>query len=226
MPLAEFQQMLSLLPGWAHMNMQPQSVHPAMQLVLLEIPQQHLYTPEEVANCWSSMPYWAFAWAAGTALATWILEHPAQVSGKRVLDLGCGSGIAGIAAALAGAEVIVVDLDPNAVRAATLNARLNGVTVSTTDNVFGCNADLLLASDLLYDPSSHALLEQLAARIPEALLAEPATAWSRRRQERWPDYFEETGAMIASTLPRIEDFDCDLDIRILHRCRNPVQRMW
>ena len=43
-------------------------------------------------------PYWAFAWAGGQGLARWLLDNPAEVAGKRVLDLATGSGLVGIAA--------------------------------------------------------------------------------------------------------------------------------
>lgn len=47
----------------------------------------------------------------------------------RVLDLGCGSGVLGIAAAraLPRAEIVASDFDPEAVRVAEANARANGV---------------------------------------------------------------------------------------------------
>jgi ribosomal protein L11 methyltransferase len=47
----------------------------------------------------------------------------------RVLDLGCGSGVLGIAAARARprAEIVASDFDPEAVRVAEANARANGV---------------------------------------------------------------------------------------------------
>jgi ribosomal protein L11 methyltransferase len=49
--------------------------------------------------------------------------------GVQVLDMGTGSGILAIAAALMGAEgVLALDLDPLAVKAATANAAANGVT--------------------------------------------------------------------------------------------------
>ena len=48
--------------------------------------------------------------------------------GMRVLDVGCGSGILGIAAAKLGArEVLAVDVDANCVRVTEENARANGV---------------------------------------------------------------------------------------------------
>lgn len=62
-----------------------------------------------------------------TQLCLIALESQA-VAGARVLDLGCGSGILGIAAArLGAAEVVAVDTDPLAVKSTTENASLNGV---------------------------------------------------------------------------------------------------
>lgn len=49
-------------------------------------------------------------------------------SAKRLLDVGCGSGILAIAAALWGAQdITAMDIDPEAVRATRENATLNGV---------------------------------------------------------------------------------------------------
>jgi release factor glutamine methyltransferase len=47
--------------------------------------------------------------------------------GMRVLDLGTGTGVAAIRAALCGARVTAVDLNPEAVRCARINAILNHV---------------------------------------------------------------------------------------------------
>lgn len=53
--------------------------------------------------------------------------------GDRVLDVGAGSGILSICAALCGArEIIGIDLDPQTVKSAQTNADLNGVTHLTT----------------------------------------------------------------------------------------------
>jgi HemK-related putative methylase len=49
--------------------------------------------------------------------------------GMRVLDLGCGSGASGIAAARRGCSVVAVDINPSAVRCARINALLNQVDV-------------------------------------------------------------------------------------------------
>jgi ribosomal protein L11 methyltransferase len=63
-----------------------------------------------------------------TALCLQILES-LPISGRHVIDYGCGSGILGIAALKLGAShVTAVDLDPQALLATRDNAILNGVS--------------------------------------------------------------------------------------------------
>jgi len=50
-----------------------------------------------------------------------------NLSGKRVLDLGCGTGVIGIAAAKKGAEVVCLDINRDAVDITLANAALNRV---------------------------------------------------------------------------------------------------
>jgi predicted nicotinamide N-methyase len=77
-------------------------------------------------------PFWAFAWAGGQALARFVLDHPATVAGRRVIDLASGSGLVAIAAARAGAaRVTAYDTDPLALAAITVNAAANGVDIAT-----------------------------------------------------------------------------------------------
>jgi release factor glutamine methyltransferase len=61
-------------------------------------------------------------------------------AGERVLDMGTGSGVNAILAATKGADVVAVDINPHAVRAARVNAERNGVadrmTVGRSD-LFG-----------------------------------------------------------------------------------------
>ena len=108
-------------------------------------------------------PYWAYHWAGGLALARHILDHPDCVAGKRVVDLGAGGGLVGLAAAKAGAaRVTAVEIDPYAVAALRLNAALNhtdlDIVAGDIQSVALPSTDLILVGDLFYAPD-------LAARV-------------------------------------------------------------
>ena len=89
-------------------------------------------TEEELGEIGLPPPFWAFAWAGGQALARYLLDTPEAVRGKRVLDLGSGSGLVSIAAMVAGARsALAADPDRWAEAASGLNAELNGVAIET-----------------------------------------------------------------------------------------------
>jgi methylase of polypeptide subunit release factors len=52
-------------------------------------------------------------------------------AGERVLEIGCGLGLAAVMAAKAGATVVATDVVPEAVETTRLNALVNGVDVDT-----------------------------------------------------------------------------------------------
>jgi predicted nicotinamide N-methyase len=121
-------------------------------------------------------PFWPFAWAGGQALARYVLDHPETVAGKRVVDLGTGSGIAAIAAAKAGAAFVLgVDLAEEALVATAENATLNGVRVATSVSVPE-SFDVLLASDVLYEPEIARVIASFEAEGRVLYLGEPGRA--------------------------------------------------
>jgi len=127
---------------------------------------------EELADG-EAPPFWAFCWASGQALARHILDHPETVRGKCVVDLGCGSGIAGLAAAHAGANrVLALDLDPQSRRATELNAELNGLELETITNAPD-KWDLMLAADVLYETGLREWVLDTAVHRGPILLADP-----------------------------------------------------
>jgi predicted nicotinamide N-methyase len=124
------------------------------------VPEITLRLADEPFELWErtgdALPYWAFAWAGGQALARYVLDHPDLVTGRRVLDVAAGSGLVAIAAALAGAlSVTATDTDPLAVQAIGLNAQANcvDVTAQCADVLARsvCDADVVLAGDVCYD---------------------------------------------------------------------------
>lgn len=131
-------------------------------------------------------PFWAFAWAGGQALARYVLDQPALVRDKQVLDLGSGSGLVAIAAALAGASrVTAVDTDPIAAAAIGLNALTNevAVTVDKREILGGAvpSCQVLLVGDLFYERGLAArvlaLLEAAAAAGVAVLAGDPRRSY-------------------------------------------------
>ena len=139
-------------------------------------------TEEELAEIGLPPPYWAFAWAGGQALARYVLDNPALVRGRRVLDIGAGSGLVGIAAAKAGAaSVLAADIDRYACAAIALNAAANGVDIAVTpDDVIGVPGDweVILVGDLFYErPLAERLLAWLAPLHSPVLMGDQGRSY-------------------------------------------------
>ena len=130
-------------------------------------------------------PYWAFAWPGAQALARHLLDTPAAVAARRVLDFAAGGGLAAIAAARAGAaRVEASEIDPLAIAAIGHNAALNSVTVhaEAADLVGTPNRwDVVLCGDICYEApmTGHVLpwLRTLARDGATVLLADPGRAY-------------------------------------------------
>lgn len=113
-------------------------------------------TEEALGMTGAPIPFWAFAWAGGLALALYLEDHPAEVRGRRVLDFATGSGLVAIAAARAGAaEVVAADIDPFAEVAIERNARANSVRLAFVGRDLldeePPEVDVLLAADTWYE---------------------------------------------------------------------------
>jgi predicted nicotinamide N-methyase len=152
-----------------------------------------LHLADDVATLWPAVeaalaidgapiPFWAFPWAGGLALARYLEEHPDEVRGLRVLDFATGSGLVAIAAARAGAaQVAAADIDPFAEAAVAMNARANGVHLSFVRRDLldepPPDVDVLLAGDTWYEgPLAERVLPWLraaAARGTRVLVGDP-----------------------------------------------------
>lgn len=155
-------------------------------------------------------PYWALPWVGGQALARYLLDRPATVAGRDVLDLGAGGGICAIAAARCGARVRACEIDPIARVALALNAALNGVEIAPAPDDLLERApprvDVILAADLWY----------------ERPLAEAATGWLRRAAcagstvllgDRGRAFFPREGVVPLAAYPIVSSPEVEQDAR-------------
>ena len=113
-----------------------------------------------------------------------MLDNPALVAGKRVLDFAAGGGLAAIAAMKAGAaSAEAAEIDPLAWAAIGLNAAMNQVTVGIPrEDVVGAAGrwDLILCGDVCYEAAmtNHIMpwLRRMAATA-EVWIADPGRAY-------------------------------------------------
>ena len=111
-----------------------------------------------------------------------MLDNQSTVVGRRVLDLGAGSGLVGIAAVKAGAcDVVAAEVDRYALSALKLNMKLNEASISVLrgdiTNRAPPETDVILVGDLFYsaDLSARvvAFLERCSIRGIEAPVGDP-----------------------------------------------------
>jgi predicted nicotinamide N-methyase len=134
-------------------------------------------------------PYWAIAWPSGLALAEELARM--DLSGRRVLELGCGLAIPSIVAARRGARVTATDGSADAVVFAAHNLALNDAQgeVELADwreageLIDAAPWDLVVASDVLYlrhnVEALLRLLPRLIGREGEAIVTDPNRSGAR-----------------------------------------------
>ena len=152
----------------ANTRLQPVPHAPEISLWLAdEVTPIWRLTEEELGEMGLPPPFWAFAWAGGQALARYLLDHPHEVAGKRVLDFAAGSGLVGVAAMKAGAaSVLCADIDPFCQAAVAANAASNGVELRFEGrNLLSApppDVDVICAGDICYEkPMTEAVLAWL-----------------------------------------------------------------
>jgi predicted nicotinamide N-methyase len=127
------------------------------------------------------------------ALARHILDRPMTASGRRVLDLGTGSGLVAIAAAKAGAsQVIAADIDRYAIAALRLNAAANDVAVAVVSADLTAGpppaVELITVGDLFYErdlaATVTAFLDRCLAAGIDVLIGDPGRTYLPRTRLR------------------------------------------
>ena len=174
----------------ANTRLQPVPHAPEISLWLAdEVTPIWRLTEEELGEMGLPPPFWAFAWAGGQALARYLLDHPHEVAGRRMLDFAAGSGLVGVAAMKAGAaETLCADIDPFCEAAVQANASANGVRLDFTDrNLLEAEpppVDVICAGDICYErPMTEAVLawlERARARGTRVLIGDPGRTYFPR----------------------------------------------
>jgi predicted nicotinamide N-methyase len=166
------------------------------ELTLLQ-PAEAAEIPDDHEVAWAPLaPYWSVLWRSGVAVAREVSDLP--LTGRRVVELGCGLGAPSLAAAAGGASVLATDRDPDALELIDRNAALNHLELETAvvewstadDLVARAPFDLVIATDVLYERQSVALLLDLLPRLaPRGLVADPgrpaADAFLEQARKRW-----------------------------------------
>jgi predicted nicotinamide N-methyase len=160
------------------------------------VPEVRLHLADDSLELWETTqvavdrgdvppPFWAFVWAGGQGLARHLIDHDAA-RGRNVVDIATGSGLVAIAAAQAGAGAVTAyDVDPFAVAATRLNARVNGVTIDVHEvdvrHVRVEPGALVTVGDVFYDERIADLmlpaLTAFAAVGAEVLVGDPQRAY-------------------------------------------------
>jgi predicted nicotinamide N-methyase len=143
------------------------------------------------------VPYWSVLWRSGVALARDLSRR--RLDRLRVVELGCGMGVPGLAASRSGAAVLATDASLEALELLACNAARNGIEIETAQVDWASPSnllerapfDLVLAADVLYERAGVAQLLGLLPRLaPKVLLADPgrpaADAFLREARRRWP----------------------------------------
>lgn len=125
---------------------------------------QRLYRDQKHHNPQTPFPYWTQVWPAALAMAAFLVRHPVYVQEKKVLELAAGLGLPSLVAAQWASEVQCSDYLPDAVDVMQQSVTRNALT-NVTPRVLDWHhlpadltADVLLVSDINYDPSQFPVL--------------------------------------------------------------------
>jgi len=112
---------------------------------------------DEEFNRDERLPYWAELWPSSLAMAEYILNNKDNFSGKKILELGSGLGLAGIAAHFAGGEVLFSDYEKQSLEFCRKNFYLNFKSYPETELIdwrkikTNQSFEIIIASDVLYE---------------------------------------------------------------------------
>jgi predicted nicotinamide N-methyase len=140
------------------------------------------------------LPYGVALWPSSIALAHELMTRADALRGRHVLELGAGTGLAGIVAASLGAHVVQTDRHAAALHLCRVNGERNGATSAEqrladwSDWRDTTRYDMIIGSDILYAEPMHSHLRSIfeSQLLPggRILLADPLRSQSVRLLEQ------------------------------------------
>lgn len=121
-------------------------------------------------------PLFGLLWPSGHVLADWmVVRSAANVRACRILEIGCGLGLASLVAQRCGADICASDAHPLAQAFLNANTQLNALpNIPFAQGLWGCHYpllgefDLIVGSDVLYERDEQGVLAQFIARHARA----------------------------------------------------------
>jgi len=161
-----------------------------------------LYTPDttDLQQAWKNghlkdFPYWGKCWPAAIALSSFIEKNTTLVQNKTVLELAAGLGLPSLVAARYAKQVICSDYLPEPLSFVQMSAVENGISNIETRIINWHHipqdllADVVLLSDVNYDPASFEVLDQLLSFFLEQgsfiILSTPQRIMAKSFVEKW-----------------------------------------
>jgi predicted nicotinamide N-methyase len=138
------------------------------------------------------LPFWAKIWDSSLLLAFFLGKQPVAL-GQRILEIGAGTGIVGIYAALCGHRVTISDINEDALLFARANALLNGVPHVEVRRLDWRHPDLsepydlIVGSEVVYDRD---LYPALVAFLRKAMAPDGLMFLAKNAQLNAPKFFE------------------------------------
>jgi predicted nicotinamide N-methyase len=133
----------------------------------------HMKAPAGPKDSGTKLLFWWEITTAAVALSRHLDSLGDFLRGKRIVELGCGPGLVGIAAGILGGNVTFTDYSKEALELARMNALENGLNANATEfeqldwekpRDIGA-FDVILGSEIVYDYWAHSDLARLMRNL-------------------------------------------------------------